>query len=349
MAKKTELMNPYEAAAYGAKISKADVAAAFRKNNKIIKKLAKIHQCQIIETGTPESALIAAAGATACGKRSFATISSLPEEMEKISFMRLPVVAARINSNIKPEAPNALDSGWMVFAPESAQETVDMIPYAYRLAEDAMLPALILIDGMQFTETGVINENAAAKFLPKFRPAKKTDAKNPVSLGPHMTAEYTGFRIQQQKAMTNALELMKKAEKKFSDIMKRKMDAVERYHTEDADTIIVMSGFQAPTAKEAVRKIREKGEKTGLLRLRVLRPWPDDAVKSALHNAKRVIVIDNSFSTGSYGFLYREIKTSYSRPAVNIMAMNRHLSEKDFSEMIENTKKTDKNERIWMV
>ena len=70
-------------------------------------------------------------------------------------------------------------------------------------------------------------------------------------------------------------------------------------------------GAQASNGKEAVMHLREKGEKVGLLILRVFRPFPYKQISEAL-NGKEVLVFDRAIRPGAGPPLYSEVSNAIS-------------------------------------
>ncbi|MBI4746477.1 MAG: pyruvate synthase, partial [Deltaproteobacteria bacterium] len=92
-------------------------------------------------------------------------------------------------------------------------------------------------------------------------------------------------------------------------------DAVEGYMTEDAEYLLIMTNSFSTLGKAAVKRARERGIKAGLLRLRLIRPFPDDDIRKALRGRKGVAVIDQNISVGKGGILYSEIASAvYNSP-----------------------------------
>ncbi len=73
---------------------------------------------------------------------------------------------------------------------------------------------------------------------------------------------------------------------------------MESYKTEDAETIIVSMGSISETAMTAIDEMREAGEKVGLVRLRLWRPFPVEEFKAAIKNAKYLAVVDRHMPPG---------------------------------------------------
>ena len=74
--------------------------------------------------------------------------------------------------------------------------------------------------------------------------------------------------------------------------------------------VLVACGTPAMTARAAVDTLRESGVPAGLLRLRVFRPFPADAVRYALAGKKAVVVLDRNCSFGHHGIIHQEIKSA---------------------------------------
>ena len=89
--------------------------------------------------------------------------------------------------------------------------------------------------------------------------------------------------------------------------MDREYDLFEAYRLEDAEKAIVVAGSTSGTVKVAVDELRERGEKVGLLKIKLFRPFPYDPIAEALKNAKHIAVFDRTVSFGSNAPLCSEI------------------------------------------
>src|SRR5574340_1771226 len=79
---------------------------------------------------------------------------------------------------------------------------------------------------------------------------------------------------------------------------------------DDADYVIVMTNSFATMGKAAINRIRGEGKKVGLLRIRMIRPFPKKIIAEKLAGKKAVGVIDQNISVGSGGILYPEITSA---------------------------------------
>ena len=132
----------------------------------------------------------------------------------------------------------------------------------------------------------------------------KLDPENPMSMGPMALPNYYfEFKRQQEEAMKTALDLIQKVNVDFGKISGRKYGngLVENYKLDDAQVAVVSVGSTSGTLKTIVDELRDKGVKAGLLRLRTFRPFPADAIRSALENVPAIAVMDKSMSFGGNG------------------------------------------------
>ena len=335
---KSELLDSYESSAFGAKLSRIEFLADYPSevNRKIREFRIKGFECNIMKVESQSAALSAAIAAESCEKRTFLSlqIGSL-NEFSVASHMRLPIVLVTQNAN------SLRDLGWIIFLPETNQEILDTILQAYRICEDnkVLLPAAIAVPFPIRENVSVPTDKSVGNFLPRLKLKNKIDLKNPLSL--NIDGD---FRDQQQIAMLNALKIMDNINEKWEQKFKRQYSSVEKYLLDGSDYAIVIYGPDSSTAKAAVNKLREQGENVGLLRIRVLRPFPGNDVKNSLDGVKKVAVIDKNISLGASGVIYPEIKCSFSS---NFIA-TRRISENDIFDIYNRLKESEKEERVWV-
>ncbi|MBN3036929.1 MAG: hypothetical protein JW834_00610 [Candidatus Diapherotrites archaeon] len=334
------LITGNEAAAWGARLSRVECIPNFpiTPQTEIIETLA-----QWIADGdmdadfwtleSEHSVLSAAIGSEATGARTFTATSSqglvlMHEVMYIASGMRLPFVMATVSRGLS--APITLwsdhndflanlNTGWLMFHAQNNQEILDSIIMAYRIAEDnkVLLPAMVNMDGYVLSYTKEPVEFPAQakvdKFLGKYRPKHAFfDAKNPLVQGPAVLLphDYTYFRYQHDTAARNALSVTRKACEAFRKQFGREYGLLESYKCDDAKTILVTQGSISTTAKAAVNAMRKKGKKVGLLRLRLIRPWPAKDVARELANAEHVAVLDKNVAPGQGGIMSPHVKAA---------------------------------------
>jgi pyruvate ferredoxin oxidoreductase alpha subunit len=117
-----------------------------------------------------------------------------------------------------------------------------------------------------------------------------------------------------RKDHNDALLNSKKIIKQVHDEFKKKFGRgygdgfIEGYKLDDAQKIIVCIGTIAGTSRVVVDELRAKGEKVGLLKIRLFRPFPREEILEALERAKDVIILDRNISLGNKGALFTEIQ-----------------------------------------
>jgi pyruvate ferredoxin oxidoreductase alpha subunit len=140
----------------------------------------------------------------------------------------------------------------------------------------------------------------------------RLDPENPMTMGPiALPNYYFEFKRQQEEAMKNALDVIKRINDEYSQISGRKYGngLIEAYRLKDADFATVCLGSTAGTMKTVVDDLRQEGVKAGLLRLRAFRPFPVKEIRTALENVEAVAVMDKSMSFGGNGgAVYHEIR-----------------------------------------
>jgi pyruvate ferredoxin oxidoreductase alpha subunit len=239
--------------------------------------------------------------------------------------MRLPIIMSIANRamgaplsiwNDQQDSIALRDSGWLQFYAEDNQEATDLHYIAYRVSEDpkVLLPSFVCFDGFILSHTyepvDMLSQEDVDKYLPKFAPAERLDAKDPISFGMYATPEYyLEFRYETDKALKGAKEVIAQAGKEFKALFGRDYSApVEGYSLDDAETVIVAMGSICGTVKDAIDEMRAEGKKVGLLRIRVFRPFPSEEVAKSLKGARRVAVLDKNISLGAKGATVLEVK-----------------------------------------
>ncbi|MBT8443783.1 MAG: pyruvate synthase, partial [Gammaproteobacteria bacterium] len=191
--------------------------------------------------------------------------------------------------------------------------------FAYRLAEDhrVRLPVIVNLDGfyLSFTRESVDIPDAAAAgaFVGSFDPENiRFRASQPLSQAVAVLggSQYSYFRYEMHLAALQALDVYGELAGEFAAAFGRDYDAVESYRADDADIAFVMLGSFATKGKDAVDRLRERGTRVGLVRPRLFRPFPAEALRSALAGKRAVIVIDQNLSMGKGGVLHAEIASA---------------------------------------
>ena len=201
----------------------------------------------------------------------------------------------------------------MLFS-ETNQEAYDNMLMAHRIAEhkDVNLPLMVCQDGFitshSIENIELLETEAVRKFVGTYKPEHYLlNRKNPVAMGPMDLQPYLfEHKRQQWEAMKNAKQVILEVSKEFEALTGRKYNVVEQYDTQDAEVIIVALGTTVESARIAAKKARENGIKAGVVSIRVLRPFPYEALGEALKNCKAVAFLDRSLPAGAMGMLFNE-------------------------------------------
>ncbi|MCM8772334.1 MAG: pyruvate ferredoxin oxidoreductase [Candidatus Omnitrophica bacterium] len=288
---------------------------------------------EFIQVESEHSAMSACIGASCAGARAMTGTSSqglayMWEMLYIASGLRLPIIMAVVNRALSSpinihcdhsDTFGARDSGWIQIYSENVQETYDNLIQGVRIAEhpEVRLPCMIMTDGFILShclETmEMLTDEEVREFVgepPERGNLIKAVVENkPITIGAlDLQDYYFEHKRQQAEGMKNALKVIPEVGKEFGDKFGRYYGMVENYKLDDADIGVVVIGSTAGTAKEAVDKLRSRGIKAGLLKIRVFRPLPVVDIKESLKNLKVVGVMDRVEGMNAFcGPLYSEI------------------------------------------
>lgn len=368
---KRVLLTGNGAAAWGARLAMVDYVPAFpiTPQTEIIETLAEwmdtnVMACRMVTLESEHSMVTAAGSAAATGVRVFTATSSQGllygmEMLYTVAGWRVPFVLVNVSRGLsapitlEPDHNDILaarDSGFLQIHCATCQEVLDSTLMAYRLAEDqrVRLPVIVNMDGfyLSFTREPVEIPEAeeVAHFVGPFDPGNiRFRASGPVSQAVAVLggATYSYFRYETHLAALNALTVYDEIGQEFERTFGRRYDAVEAYRLEDAKLVFVMIGSFATKARDAVDRLRDAGWAIGLLRPRLLRPFPVNHIRRLLSGKEGVAVIDQNLSMGKGGVLHMELASALygqeNAPPVLVSFIGglggRDISHEDFFEM----------------
>ena len=300
---------------------------------------------EFVAVESEHSAMSACIGAEAAGARAMTATSanglSLMWEMIYIaSSLRLPIVLSLVNRavsgplnihNDHSDAMGVRDAGWIMLFSENNQEAYDNTIMAHRIAEnkDVMLPLMICQDGFitshSIENIELIEDSKVKEFVGEYHPEHYLlNKKEPIAVGPlDLQAYLFEHKYQQAEAMRNAKKVIKEVSKDFEKLTGRSYSFFEEYKSQDADYIIVCMNSTAGTTKFVVDKLREKGIKAGLIKVRMFRPFPAEEIAEALKNAKSIAVLDKADSlNGAGSALFEDVTASMFTSKIFVPTIN---------------------------
>lgn len=340
-----KLLTGNAAAAWGARLARVDYIPAFpiTPQTEIIEMLGAWLDGgempgRMVTLESEHSMLTAAGAAAATGVRVFSATSSqgllyAMEMLYTVAGWRAPFVLVNVSRGLSApitlEADHndilaARDCGFLQLHCADCQEVLDGVLLAYRLAEDTAvrLPVLVNLDGfyLSFTREPVElpEPETVGRFLPPFDARNiRFSASAPESQAVAVLggSPYSYFRYEAHLAARNGVAVYADAAREFEALFGRERGALECYRSGDAEYVFYMIGSFATKAREAVDRLREAGQRVGLVRPRLLRPFPADAIAAAVAGKQGVVVIDQNLSVGHGGVLHTELAAAlYGRP-----------------------------------
>ena len=278
---------------------------------------------EFITVESEHSSMSATIGASAAGARALTATSScglayMWEELYIAASNRLPLALALVNRALSgpinincdhSDSMGARDAGWIQIYAENNQEAYDNMVQAYRISEhkDVRLPIMICQDGF-ITSHAVENiellDDADVKnFVGEYEPENYLlNPKQPMAVGPYaITDYYMEAKRNQAEALKNSVEVVKAVAKEFAAISGREYGLFEEYCMEDAERAVVIIGSAAGTTKDAIDALRAKGEKAGLIKIRLYRPFPAEEIAEVLKNVKAVAIMDRAEGYSNHG------------------------------------------------
>jgi pyruvate ferredoxin oxidoreductase alpha subunit len=210
------------------------------------------------------------------------------------------------------------DCGWIQLYAESNQEALDLHIQAFRLAEELSVPVMVCMDGFilthAFEPVDVPTQEQVDAFLPPYEPRQVLDADAPLTIGAMVGPEaYTEVRYLAHAMQVQALDLIPEIAADFETAFGRPSGGLlHPYRADDADTVVVALGSVIGTIQDVVDELRDAGESVGALSVGCFRPWPADEIRSALSNAKQVIVIEKAFAVGAGGIVGQNVRLALS-------------------------------------
>jgi len=267
--------------------------------------------------------VIAAARA---GVRTFTATSSqgllyAHEQLHRASRERVPLVVVNVNRavfapwSIEPDLSDSMsqrDAGWIQLYCASAQEVLDSILCAYRIAETALLPVMVCAEGFLLSHTSEVldipEQDAVDAFIPEFRPPDDwvldPDRPRVFSSLPE-PKDYYAFQRNVAEAMDEARGIIEAVSSEFTSHFEReKIGALEIVGNPDADTALVAIGTIGDSAQELV-----VDDDLLVVRVHAYRPFPAAELSSVLARASYVSVIDRAAAFGSLGPLGSDVRS----------------------------------------
>lgn len=333
-----KMLTGNSAAAWGARASDVDYICAYpiTPQSEIVETLSAwvskgALRAKFVNFESEHSMLAAAGAASLAGARVFTCTASQGlvyglEMLYSIAGWRAPLVLVNVSRGVgmpmilQVEHGDVLatrDTGFIQLHAETCQEVLDFVLLGYRIAEDQriLLPVIVNMDGfvLSFAREGVSvpGPDTVGSFLKGYsRPHPLLGLEgDPVVYAPTTTdgEVYTYYKSQLHEGLAKSREIFLEASRDFDTKFGRKYGTVERFMIDDAETVVVTTNSYSSNIRAAVRQLRASGEKVGMLKLTMVRPFPREEVAAALRTSAKVAVFEQNFAPGRGGILYPEV------------------------------------------
>jgi pyruvate/2-oxoacid:ferredoxin oxidoreductase alpha subunit len=293
---------------------------------------------EFLSVESEHSAMAACVGASATGSRAFTATSSqglalMHEMLHHSAGGRLPIVMVNANRALSPpwnlycdhtDSLSQRDTGWIQYYCCDAQDVIDGILIAYKVAEKVMLPVMVNLDGFYLTHTSeIVDIPQTAEvdaFLPAYLPEVKVDVDAPSTYGSVCGSDwYASLKYLRQQDMLAVEDAWRTVAEDFASRFGRLHPPVDAYLADDADVLIVTMGTADGGARLAAQTLREQGLAAGCIRLGLFRPFPSQSLLEAVQGAKHLLVLDRDVSFGAEGIVAQEVKSClYGRSSAQV-------------------------------
>lgn len=326
-----DVMPGNKAVAHGVRLARTEVVPAYpiTPQTTIIEYLADFIangklDAEYIHTDGEHSCMGAAVGASMTGARTFTATCSqglayMHEVVAQATNYRTPIVMAVANrtlgwywalgpdySDVQPE----LNLGWLVSFVESNQECLDTVLQLYKIAEDrrVLLPAMMNLDGfyLSYSHERVYlpDQETVDMWLPRYDAPYPLDPtvnhKVPTSI--LASQLHTKYRRLHEEVMEDAKQVINEVDQSFYQTFGRRYGGlIEKYRCEDAESLLVTAGSMTTATRRAVDRLRDEGEKIGLVKVRFLRPFPWEEFRELSENVQAMGVVDRMVQHGTGG------------------------------------------------
>ncbi len=349
----TRMMEGNEAAAWGAKLARAQVVPAYpiTPQTELISSIASLiadgtMKTEYIKVEGEHTAMAAAVGASAGGARVFTASSS-----QGLAFMdeplwippgrRLPIVMCMVNRSMAPlgglrpdhnDSMHQRDKGWILLYCENSQEVLDTIIQAYKIAEnpEIYLPVAVCYDGYfvsaTATPTTVPEQGKVDEWLPPYKHEWYDLIPDSYKMPPPKS--FLEQRMGVAEAHEKAKKVIKDVDADFKKHFGRGYNGlIEEYNCERADAVLVTMDSMTGTARDVVDEMRAEGKKIGLIKLKCFRPFPTEEFQKLAHKYKAIGVVDrnNSFGSAGGGIVALELSRALYEVADKPLIANFHV------------------------
>jgi len=219
-------------------------------------------------------------------------------------------------------------TGFAMMAESNPQEVMDLSPVAHLAAIEGKVPFLNFFDGfrtsheiqkIELWDYADLKEMCNMDAVAEFR-AHALNPEHPAMRGSHENDDVFFQHREACNSVYDALPaVVEKYMKKINEKLGTDYDLFNYYGAADADRVIIAMGSVCDVAEEVIDYLTAAGEKVGLIKVRLYRPWVSSALLKVLpKTVKKIAVLDRTKEPGSLGEpLYLDVATTLREAGLN--------------------------------
>ena len=219
-------------------------------------------------------------------------------------------------------------TGFAMLAESSVQEVMDLSPVAHLAAIEGKVPFLNFFDGFRTSheyqkiekwDYADLKEMCNMEAVEEFR-KNALNPEHPKMRGSHENGDVF---FQHREACNSVYDALPAVVEKYMAKINAKLgtnyDLFNYYGAPDADRVIVAMGSVCDVADEVIDYLNAKGEKVGIIKVRLYRPWVSASLLKVLpKTAKKIAVLDRTKEPGSLGEpLYLDVAATLREAGMN--------------------------------
>ena len=219
-------------------------------------------------------------------------------------------------------------TGFAMLCETNPQEVMDLSPVAHCAALEGKVPFINFFDGFRTSheiqkiekwDYEDLKEMCPMDAVAEFR-AHALNPEHPAARGSHENGD---IFFQHREACNKFYDELPAVVEKYMDKVNAKLGTDYKlfnyYGAPDADRVIIAMGSINDVAEEVIDYLTAKGEKVGLIKVRLYRPWSSEALLNVIpKTAKKIAVLDRTKEPGSLGEpLYLDVATTLREAGMN--------------------------------
>ena len=234
-------------------------------------------------------------------------------------------------------------TGFAMLAEGNVQEVMDLAAVAHLAAIEGRVPFLNFFDGFRTSheiqkvavwDYDDLAEMVDWKAIEDFR-ARALNPERPVMRGSHENGD---IFFQHREACNKYYDAIPEIVENYMGKVNAKLGTnyqlFNYYGAEDADRVIIAMGSICDVAEEVIDYLNAHGEKVGLIKVRLYRPWRADKLLAAIPaTCKKIAVLDRTKEPGAQGEpLYLDVVTALAnagRTDISVIGGRYGLGSKD--------------------